>query len=66
MAPPPGPVPAGFVALALGKGCVCVIPVRIYVAGLRLGKQLRRRETLARRRSSSLDDRTPDPPDVSL
>jgi len=32
--------PPGFVALPLGKGCVCVIPERVYVAGRRLGKML--------------------------
>jgi len=66
MATPPGQVPAGFVALELPKGCVCVVPIRIYVAGLRLGKQLRRREVLARRGSSSPDDRAAKPPDVPV
>jgi len=35
--------PPGFGAVAL-KGTVLVIPERVYVAGLRLGKTLRRRE----------------------
>ena len=34
----------GFVALTLGKGRYCVIPEHLYVAGLRLGKTLRRGE----------------------
>ena len=34
-------LPPGFVALTLAKGCVCVIPERVYVAGLRLGKALK-------------------------
>ena len=42
-------LPPGFVALALTKGCVCVIPERVYVAGLRLGKLLRRREAMQER-----------------
>ena len=42
-------LPPGFVALPLGKGCVCVIPERVYVAGLRLGKTLRRREEMQER-----------------
>ena len=32
------PLPAGYVALSVGKGCVCVIPERVYGAGLRLGR----------------------------
>jgi hypothetical protein len=36
-------VPPGFVAVPL-KGAVLVIPEQVYVAGLRLGKMLRRRE----------------------
>jgi len=35
-------LPPGFVAVPLAKGCVCVIPERVYVAGLKLGKTLRR------------------------
>ena len=41
--------PPGFVALTLAKGCVCVIPERVYAAGLRLGKTLRRREAMEQR-----------------
>ena len=37
-------LPPGFVALTVAKGCVCVIPERVYLAGLRLGKLMRRRE----------------------
>ncbi len=58
------PVPAGFIALELGKGCVLVIPERIYRAGLALGKQLRRRDVLARRTDPVPDERSPDPPAV--
>jgi hypothetical protein len=46
--------PPGFVALPLAKGCVCVIPERVYVAGLKLGKTLRRREARERRRNDQL------------
>jgi hypothetical protein len=35
--------PPGFVALDLGKGCVLVIREQVYLAGLKLGKALRRR-----------------------
>lgn len=38
--------PPGMVAVPL-QGAVPVIPERVYLAGLRLGKQLRRREALA-------------------
>ena len=41
--------PPGFVALTLAKGCVFVIPERVYVASLRLGKTLRRREAMEQR-----------------
>jgi hypothetical protein len=41
--------PPGFVAVEIGKGCVLVIPQRVYLAGLRLGKTLRRREVEAKR-----------------
>jgi hypothetical protein len=41
--------PPGFVVLTLAKGGVCVIPERVYVAGLRLGTTLRRREASERR-----------------
>jgi hypothetical protein len=41
-------LPPGFVAVPL-KGAVLVIPERVYVAGLRLGKLLRRREASQRR-----------------
>jgi len=42
-------VPPGFVALPLGKGTMLVIPAAVYLAGLRLGKQLRRRAARAKR-----------------
>ncbi len=42
-------LPPGMVAVDLGKGCALVIPERVYLAGLKLGKQLRRREAEARR-----------------
>ena len=34
--PPPGMIP-----VPLGKACLLVIPERVYVAGLRLGRPLR-------------------------
>jgi hypothetical protein len=39
----PKPVAPGVAALTLAKGCLGVIPERVYVAGLRLGKVLKRR-----------------------
>jgi len=45
-------LPPGFVALPVDKGCLCVIPERVYVAGLRLGKQLRRMEATRRRQAA--------------
>lgn len=41
--------PPGFVSVEIGKGCLLVIPERVYLAGLRLGKTLRRRAALAKR-----------------
>ncbi len=41
--------PPGMVAVPLGKGCILVIPERVYLAGLKLGKALRRREALSDR-----------------
>jgi hypothetical protein len=38
-----------MVAIPLGKGCTLIIPQRIYVAGLKLGKYLRRREAMLKR-----------------
>jgi hypothetical protein len=38
-----------MVAIPLGKGCILVLPERVYVAGLKLGKTLQRRVALARR-----------------
>ena len=46
-------LPPGFVALPLGKGCICVIPERVYIAGLRFGKQFRRRAAHAQRKATS-------------
>jgi len=40
-------LPPGFVAVPL-KGATLVIPERVYVAGLRLGKTLRRRQVRER------------------
>jgi hypothetical protein len=42
--PPPGLIP-----VEVGKGCVLLLTEGEYLAGLRRGKQLRRREALARR-----------------
>ena len=42
-------LPPGFVAVPLAKGCVCVIPEWVYVAGLKLGKTLRRQAARGRR-----------------
>ena len=50
-------LPPGFVALPLAKGCVCVIPARVYVAGLQLGKTLRRREASEQRCLQKNDER---------
>ena len=44
----PTDTPPGFVAIPL-KGAVLVIPERVYVAGLQLGKMLRRREAHTQR-----------------
>ena len=41
--------PPGMVAVLLGKGCTLIIPERVYLAGLRLGKTLRRRQVEAKR-----------------
>ncbi len=46
-------LPPGFVAVPL-KGAVLVIPERIYVAGLWLGKTLRRREAMQQRDATSM------------
>lgn len=35
-------IPPGFVALTLAKGCLCIMPERVYVADLRLEEQIRR------------------------
>lgn len=48
-------LPPGFVAVPL-KGAVLVIPERIFVAGLRLGKTLRRQEAEAQRAGRSTPD----------
>ncbi len=42
-------LPPDLVAVDIGKGCLLVIPKRVYLAGLRLGKILRRREAEAKR-----------------
>lgn len=41
--------PPNMVAVPLGKGTVLVIPKRVYEAGIKLGKLLKRREALAKR-----------------
>jgi hypothetical protein len=50
--------PPGMVALPMGKGVVLVLPVRVYLAGLRLGKILRRRRRWrsGRRRPPGIPD----------
>ena len=45
----PGDLPDGLLSVPFGKGCVCVIPERVYVAGLKLGNMLRRREAMEQR-----------------
>jgi len=50
----PGDVPDGLLSVPFGKGCVCVIPEHVYVAGLRLGKTLRRREVVERRTGATV------------
>ncbi len=45
----PPDLPNGFVALTLAEGCAGVISERVYVAGVRLGTTLRRREAMGRR-----------------
>ncbi len=42
-------VPAGMLPVWMDGGAVLVIPVAVYVAGLKLGKRLLRREALAKR-----------------
>ena len=36
--------PAAFVVVEIGKGCIIVIPERVFMAGVKLGKMLRRRQ----------------------
>ena len=38
--------PSGLIAIPLGKATILVIPERVYLAGIRLGKLLRRRASL--------------------
>jgi len=38
-----------MIAVEIGKGCVLVLPERVYLAGLTLGKTLRRRVALLQR-----------------
>jgi hypothetical protein len=45
----PKPVAPGVEALTLAKECLGVIRERVYAAGLRLGKVLKRREAMAQR-----------------
>lgn len=40
---------AGLIRVPVGKGCILLLTEGEYLAGLRRGKQLRRREALARR-----------------
>ena len=51
---PPTDAPPGFVAVPL-KGAVLVISERVYVAGLKLGKTLRRREAEAPRSPTTME-----------
>ncbi len=41
--------PPGYIALPVAKGCIVVIPQQAYLAGLKLGKRLRRREAMVKR-----------------
>jgi hypothetical protein len=52
--------PPGMVVIPLGKACVLVLPERVYLAGLKLGKALRRRQAEASRAAKASDD-----PDLS-
>ena len=51
---PPTDAPPGFVAVPL-KGAVLVISERVCVAGLKLGKTLRRREAKAPRSPTTME-----------
>ncbi len=42
-------VPTGYLPVWMDGGGVLVIPMAVYVAGLKLGKMLQRRAALARR-----------------
>ncbi len=42
-------------AVELGKGCLLVLPERVYVAGLKLGKTFRRREAEKRAQKASAE-----------
>ncbi len=53
------PLPPGMIRAELGKGVVLVIPERVYLAGLWLGKQLKRREALAARMEGRARARSP-------
>jgi hypothetical protein len=56
----PVAAPSGFVAVEIGKGGTLVIPERIYLAGLKLGKSLRRREAEAKRSRATDSPVVPD------
>ena len=42
-----------LIRVELAKGILLVIPMRVYVAGLKLGKRWRRKETLAKRATAA-------------
>ena len=53
--PPLPESPPGFVAVPLKGGCVCLIPERVFVAGLPVGKTLRRQEAMEQRSMTERD-----------
>lgn len=54
--------PPGTVTVQLPGGCLLVLSERVYLAGLKLGKTLRRREALARRTAKRNRDHAPTAP----
>ena len=61
---PPTDAPPGFVAVPL-KGAFLVIPERVHVAGLKLGKTLRHREAEALRSPTTMKRTHKDVPTTS-
>ncbi len=55
-------IPPGMVPVWLDGGGVLVIPIAVYVAGLKLGKRLQRREALAHREGGTGHERTGNDP----